>query len=119
MTGDGGRLFDTAPRQSAGKVRRGLDAEVKARRGQGVDVAADAVALLRTLADEIDRWARWVATAPQARGYDRVVLAQLVAQYDATRAVTLPSTDPADAVDELLQRLYAEESDAERSGPAL
>lgn len=116
MESDDALFEGTGGRQSRGRVRRGLDDELRARRDAGHAPAADQVALLRTLADAIDRWSRFLETSPEARAYDRISLAQLAAQYDATRAVALPER-MTDAVDDLLSRLYAEESDAAEPGP--
>ncbi len=117
MKEDSALFADNVNRKSRGRVRRGLDDEVRARRASGRSPAADHLAQLRTLADTIDRWAQFLETSPEARAYDRVVLAQLIAQYDSTRQLALPE-QVTDAVDDLLARIAAEESDSAQPGPS-
>jgi len=79
-------LFDlAAPRVPPGRVRIGLDRDVKAARAAGADLAAGLVAACRTLADSIDQLERW-CRHPEARPYDRVPLTGLVRQYADTYA---------------------------------
>jgi len=109
-------LFDAGKGTgSRGRVRRALELVVRERRRAGEPTDDDVVALLRTLADTIDRWARFVDRSPQAKAYDRIALATLIAQYDSTRSQLTSQETQGDAVDDLLQRLYAEESDT--TGP--
>src|SRR5262245_22631243 len=74
-------LFAIAgPRILHGRVRIGLDRDIHAARGAGVELAAGLVAALRTLADQIDQLERW-CRRPEARPYDRVPLTGMVREY--------------------------------------
>lgn len=82
-------LFGPAPRHSPGRVRRGLDREV---RDAGADLSPSGVAALRSLADQIDILER-ALRHPEARPYDRIPLAALVKQFDDTWARTFPTDE--------------------------
>lgn len=66
-----------------GRVRRGLDSEIAAARADGTDLGAAGVAVLRSLADQIDQLERQLRS-PRAGAYDRVPLSGLVRQFDDT-----------------------------------
>lgn len=66
-----------------GRVRKGLDAEIAAARADGADLGAAGVAVLRSLADQIDQLERQLRS-PKAGAYDRVPLSGLVRQFDDT-----------------------------------
>jgi hypothetical protein len=110
---------DQEPRPAAGRIRRGLDLEIRTRRARAETLPPDQIALLRTLADALDDFAHWISTSSKAVGYDRMALASLTAQYQATRAQVLSSqAEDTDAVATILAELRAEESDAPGSEPA-
>jgi hypothetical protein len=67
----------------AGRVRKGLEADVVAARAAEFEVTGAGIATLRTLADQIDHHERGLR-ADEARAYDRLVLAHLVQQFDTT-----------------------------------
>jgi len=74
-------LFDAfGKRVPAGRVRRGLDGDVRAARRTDAYVPDGLVAALRTLADQIDALERWCRD-PGAKPYDRVPLTGMVRQY--------------------------------------
>jgi hypothetical protein len=79
-----GFLFDVGTHRIApGRVRRGLDRQVKEARTADIELPAGRVALLRTLADQIDQLERFCRT-PKARPYDRIPLTGMAKQYDDT-----------------------------------
>ena len=73
------------PRIPHGRVRVGLDRDIKTARTAGAELADGMVAACRTLADQIDQLERW-CRRPEARPYDRVPLTGLVRQYADTYA---------------------------------
>jgi hypothetical protein len=92
------RLFDLdGRRHPAGRVRRGLDADVKAAHEADAPLPAAGVALLRSLADQIDQLERFLRS-PEAKPYDRIPLSGLARQfddtYDRTFAAVQRATDP-------------------------
>ena len=92
------RLFDLEGRRHpAGRVRRGLDADVKAAAAADASLPAAGVALLRSLADQIDQLERFLRS-PEAKPYDRIPLSGLARQfddtYDRTFAAVQRATDP-------------------------
>jgi predicted metal-dependent enzyme (double-stranded beta helix superfamily) len=77
-------------------VRKGLDVDLAAAPG----VPAATVALLRSLADQLDQLERQLR-APDARPYDRVPLTQLAQTFHTVYAVTFGGggeVDPFDAI---------------------
>jgi hypothetical protein len=77
-------LWDTTgPRHPAGRVRRGLDADVKQATAGGASLAAAGVAACRSLADQIDQAERQLRE-PGTKPYDRVPLAGLVREFNDT-----------------------------------
>lgn len=66
---------------SAGRLRRGLDADIRRVRADGVALSDSGVAALRVLADRIDALDRLIA-ATGGRPYDHVPLAGLIRQFD-------------------------------------
>ena len=77
-------LFDVGThRIPPGRVRRGLDRQVKDAKEADVELPAGRVALLRSLADQIDQLERFCRT-PKARPYDRIPLTGMAKQYDDT-----------------------------------
>ena len=64
------------PRHTHGRVRKGLDVDLAAAPG----TPAATVALLRSLADQLDQLERQLRV-PDARPYDRVPLTQLAATF--------------------------------------
>ena len=77
-------LFDEiGPRHPAGRVRRGLDADVKAALAADASLAAAGVAACRSLADQIDQLERQLRS-PAAKPYDRVPLSGLVREFNDT-----------------------------------
>lgn len=104
-----------------GRVRRGLDADIKAALDHGFSLQDAGIAALRTLADQIDALERQLR-APDARPYDRIPLTGLVGQFDATYtrvfAVLAQESDPiARALAEFMERETSEAS-ARREPPA-
>ena len=97
-----------AVRHPAGRVRKGLDADVKAatdpptdpptdQGGTGTRLPGAGVAALRSLADQIDQLERQLRS-PYAKPYDRVPLAGLVREfretYEQVFAATARAEDP-------------------------
>src|SRR4051812_6376881 len=91
-----------AVRHPAGRVRKGLDADVHAATGTNLEAGAGAlpltgVAALRSLADQIDQLERQLRS-PYAKPYDRVPLAGLVREfretYEQTFAAVQRAEDP-------------------------
>ena len=87
-------LFDQAPGRRRGRMRRGLDAAVRAAIEEGSDLPTDGVAGLRILADRIDQLERALALRPKP--YDHVPLAALLQRYgeDRDRTFQQAATDP-------------------------
>jgi hypothetical protein len=84
------------PRITHGRVRKGLDADLSAAPG----VPAATVALLRSLADQLDQLERQLR-APDARPYDRVPLTQLAQTFQLVYGAafgTRGEVDPFDAI---------------------
>ena len=84
-------------RHSAGRVRRGLDADIRAALEADAAIPAAGIALLRSLADQIDQLERFLRS-PEAKPYDRIPLSGLARQfddtYDRTFAAVQRATDP-------------------------
>ena len=70
------------PLHPTGRVRRGLDADVKAA-GADAHLPSAGVAALRSLADQIDQLERQLRS-PYAKPYDRVPLAAWSAKFRET-----------------------------------
>jgi HPt (histidine-containing phosphotransfer) domain-containing protein len=87
-------FHDPANRHPHGRVRKGLDTDVKK---AGGDLSSAGVAALRSLADQIDQLERQLRS-PYAKPYDRVPLAGLVREfretYDQTFAALEHAEDP-------------------------
>lgn len=118
---DQGALWEVpVKRPSPGRVRKGLDADVKAAQADGQRLPAAGVASLRGLADQLDQLER-LLRAPQAKPYDRVPMAQLQKQFDDTYRATFGTgtagtTNP---IIEALERFRAAEAgDAQDAQPA-
>ena len=76
-------LFDVGTRRrSRGRVRLGLEVDVKAARDAGSTLSAAGVASLRTLADTIDDLDRLIHAS--GKPYDRPPLAAVARQFDDT-----------------------------------
>jgi hypothetical protein len=108
-------LFDLAePARRRGRVRAGLDLDVKQAHAAGHALSAAGVACLRSLADQLDALERWLRR-PGVRPYDRVPLVALQRQFDATyqRVFAGSEVDP-------LDRAFAEfrAAEAERDAAA-
>lgn len=107
----------TGPRHAAGRVRIGLDQDVKAAREAGTRLPNAGVAALRSLADQIDQLERQLRS-PSAKPYDRVPLGGLVREfretYSDTFAAVAATDDPFTRV--LADLLAAEAGDS--AGPA-
>jgi len=88
-------LFDTGKRHPIGRVRKGLDDDVKA--AGNAHLPSAGVAALRSLADQIDQLERQLRS-PYAKPYDRVPLGGLVREfrelYEQTFAALERSEDP-------------------------
>ena len=76
FAGDGGR-------HPHGRVRKGLDTDVRKALEGGAEVSAAGIAALRSLADQIDQLERMLRN-PAAGPYDRVPLAGLVREFRET-----------------------------------
>jgi hypothetical protein len=72
-----------AVRHSAGRVRKGLDADVRAALEADAPLPSAGIAALRSLADQIDQLERQLRS-PYAKPYDRVPLAGLVREFRET-----------------------------------
>lgn len=105
-----------ASRHPAGRVRRGLDADVKEAGTTGARVPAAGVAALRSLADQIDQLERQLRS-PYAKPYDRVPLGGLVREfrelYESTFAALERAEDP---LARALADFYAADRDADHDG---
>ena len=97
MDDDRPLFADDGGRHSAGRVRKGLDADVKRAGGTGGDLSSAGVAALRSLADQIDQLERQLRS-PYAKPYDRVPLGGLVREfretYEQTFAAVQRAEDP-------------------------
>jgi hypothetical protein len=86
-----------AVRHPAGRVRKGLDADVKAALDADAPLPGAGIAALRSLADQIDQLERQLRS-PYAKPYDRVPLASLVREfresYEQTLAAMARAEDP-------------------------
>lgn len=110
-------LFDpNGSRPVRGRVRRGLDDEVKAARANGATLPASLVASLRVLADQLDALDRILRR--NDKPYDRVPLATLQGRYDETHRAVFGATDATDPFDRLVAELAAAEA-AHTEGPPL
>ena len=100
-------------RVSAGRVRRGLDADVGGAREGGYELPAAGIASLRTLADQIDQLERFLRH-PEARPYDRIPLTGLCRQFDETYdRVFAAVRAQADPIGRALAAFLDAETDAE------
>lgn len=95
-----------------GRVRRGLETDVRTARGAGHTLTAAGIASLRSLADQLDSLERFLRR-PGVRPYDRVPLAQLQHQFDETydRVFDAADVDP-------LEQALADFRAAEARDPA-
>jgi len=86
-----------AVRHPAGRVRKGLDADVRAALDLDAQLPGAGIAALRSLADQIDQLERQLRS-PYAKPYDRVPLAGLVREfretYEHTFAAMQRAEDP-------------------------
>ena len=84
-------------RHSHGRVRKGLDADVRAALDLEAQLPSAGIAALRSLADQIDQLERQLRS-PYAKPYDRVPLAGLVREfretYEQTFAAMARAEDP-------------------------
>jgi len=82
VVSDQDALWEPRERRRRGRVRRALDEELAAARTDGTPVPATTVAILRTLADDVDLVVAELSTrtGPDFKAYDRVPLVQLVAE---------------------------------------
>lgn len=91
-------LFPTpAPTRSAGRVRRGLDSELRRAKQAGRSLPPDLVALARTLADSVD--AAHAGAARSGRPYDHGAVGRLSQTYAETRATLFGGEIDHDAPD--------------------
>ncbi len=99
-----------------GRVRKGLEADVRAARERDAPLSYAGIATLRSLADQIDATERQLR-APEARPYDRIPLSALVRQFDDTYgrvfAVLQRDSDP---LSRALAEFMAAEQGAEQTG---
>lgn len=91
------------PRLTAGRVRKGLDEDIKAARSTSATLPAALVGGLRSMADQIDALERQLR-APGTKPYDRVPLAQLQKQFDDTYGRVFGTGD--DGADPLVDALH-------------
>jgi hypothetical protein len=92
------QLFVTrTPRLSHGRLRKGLDDQVAAARNGGSELPASGVAVLRTLADQIDQLERW-CRRDEARPYDRIPLTALTREFRETSMYVFGSETGADPI---------------------
>lgn len=105
------------PRLSPGRVRKGLDADIKAADGAALPQAL--VAALRGMADQIDALERQLR-APGVKPYDRVPLAQLQRQFDDTYGRCFGTNDDAagDPLVDALNQWRAEQAEQRRAAAA-
>ncbi len=79
----GGELFAMlAPRMGTGRIRRGLEMDIKASRRDERALQHAGVASLRSMADQLDLLERGLRLNPKP--YDRIPFAQLQRQFDET-----------------------------------
>ena len=105
-------LFAPNDRHSHGRVRKGLDADVKKADGAGLPSAG--IAALRSLADQIDQLERQLRS-PYAKPYDRVPLGGLVRKFRETYEQTFASLERAE---DPLTRALAEFTARDRGAQA-
>lgn len=101
MSGSEPLWDEPAPRLPAGRVRKGLDQDIKAAPA-GVRLPAALVGGLRSMADQIDALERQLR-APGTKPYDRVPLTQLQKQFDDTYGRVFGTSD--DGADPLVDAL--------------
>lgn len=106
-----------ASRLSHGRVRRGLDTDVAAADAAGTSLPAAGVAVLRSVADQIDALERHCRTE-RAKPYDRVPLAGLVRQFGETYAGVFAETrTEVDPLVRALAEFSARDRDRRDSAP--
>lgn len=115
-------LWDEAPRRiRAGRVRKGLEQDLKTARGpEQPPLPAALVAALRSLADQIDDLERSLR-APGTKPYDRVPLAQLQKQFDDTYGRVFGTgvdDEPADPLIAALEQFREQQARAAQAGDA-
>lgn len=101
-------LFDLTRPARRGRIRRGLDDDVKHARDRGDSLPAAGVASLRAMADQLDALDRILRT--NDKPYDRVPLATLQRQFDETYSAVLGSAHATDPFDRLVAELAAAEA---------
>lgn len=102
------------PRHAAGRVRIGLDQDVKYARESGARLPSAGVAALRSLADQIDQLERQLRS-PAAKPYDRVPLGGLVREFRETYSDTFAAVA---STDDPFTRVLADLLAAEAGDPA-
>jgi hypothetical protein len=107
---DDAPLFAPEHRHTHGRVRKGLDADVK--KADVGDLSSAGVAALRSLADQIDQLERQLRS-PYAKPYDRVPLGGLVREFRETYEQTFATLDQSE---DPLTRALAEFTARDRNG---
>ena len=103
-------LFDPpAQRIPAGRVRIGLDADIKAAEGTGQHLSKAGIASLRGLAGQLDELERWLRR-PNVKPYDRVPLATLQKQFDDTYDRVFTAAADVDSFETALRDFRAAEA---------
>ena len=103
-------LFDPpAQRIAAGRVRKGLDADIKAATGAGQRLSGAGMASLRGMADQLDELERWLRR-PNVKPYDRVPLAALQKQFDDTYDRVFTAAGDLDSFETALRDFRAAEA---------
>jgi hypothetical protein len=107
-----------APRIGTGRIRRGLEMDIKAARRDEGGLQHAGVASLRSMADQLDLLERGLRLNPKP--YDRIPLAQLQRQFDETYDRVFRGDAAGDPLAAALQQWSAAEArqHAEDSGPA-
>jgi hypothetical protein len=82
-------------RHSHGRVRKGLDADVRKALELEAHLPGAGIAALRSLADQIDQLERQLRS-PYAKPYDRVPLASLVREFRETYEQTFAAMERAE-----------------------
>jgi hypothetical protein len=90
---DDAPLFAPEHRHTHGRVRKGLDSDVK--KAGVTELPSAGVAALRSLADQIDQLERQLRS-PYAKPYDRVPLGGLVREFRETYEQTFAALDHAE-----------------------
>ena len=109
-------LFGTNQRHAHGRVRKGLDAEIKKNADAGLSTAM--IALLRSMADQLDQLERQLRST-YVKPYDRVPFAGLAKEFGILKEQTFAAIERAeDPLTRALAEFTARDRDAQAGDAA-